>query len=610
MSRTATVAWPARYSRYDRSPKVHRLDPGRGRRHATDFTSHRSLEADPLPSIPPPSPLQPHPPWPSKPGRAVDAQDHGGPREDPSHQQFCTIRRAALDAFRQRDPHELLHIFEDLLRDEQMIASVPSTSISELFRLLEPDHFLVPFRDVHEDLAGKLVRWLQVQRIGSIFRKYFSIVERAAALRRRSGKPFALTDFAFFLHCASAVGDGAAADMFWTTLKESGLNPDTTCFNHYMAAKCWAGLFSPRYRQRLRVQYYMSEERWRQREDSMPLKNWPLRRQHSVAQIYEDMMTQGIIGDEQTFSTLIMATAREGDLESVGWILRSCWNVDVARLMESDGPPPEPVKHYPNDAPLHPGPDLLFAVANAYGANNDVSTAFRLVDHISRQYEIEIPLKVWSELLEWTYVLSIPRDVEPDWERYYLAGALPTTTIKDFWLVMTEEPYHVKPTMTMLNYHVRGLNFRRSPDQTLENIKLGRELYRESVAAFERAQRRLDLLERLAAHGIHFNTPEMSLRRARRDLELARLTKARDHRWLWAFANMPLMSGKYFHGSRGTRYERTALPNAIAELSEFMKDEIRFKSTGGWVQMNNGLRGDRLEEYPEYDVVTLKPRGY
>ena len=600
MSRTGTVAWPRRYSRYG---------PCRRRRHATDFTSHRPSDADSIPSsITPPAPVQAQPSWTSQTGRPVDPDYHGRPADD---QRFRAIRRAALDAFRQRNPHELLRIFEDLLGDEQMIASVPSTSISELFRLLEPDHFLVPFRDVHEDLTGKWVRWLHLQPIGSIFRKYFSIVERVAALRRRSGKPFGLTDFTFFLDCASAVGDGAAADMFWTTLKETGLNPDTTSFNHYMAAKCWAGLFSTRYRQRLRVQYYLSEERWRQRDDNMPLKNWPLRRKHSVARIYEEMIAQGIVGDERTFSTLIMATAREGDLESIGWILKSCWNIDVAKLTEPDrAPPPEPVRHYAKDSPLHPGPDLLFAVANAYGANNDVSTAFRLVDHLSRQYDIEIPSKVWSELLEWTYVLSIPRQVDPDRERYYLAGALPTTTIKDFWLMMTQEPYHVKPTMTMLNYHVRGLNFRRSPDQTLENIKIGRDLYRRSVETFERAQRRLQLLDLLASHGIHFNTPEMSIRRARRDLELARLTKARDHRWLSAFANMPLISGKYFHGTVGTRYERKALPDAIAELSEFMTDEIRFKSTAGWVQMNNGLRGDRLEECPEYDLVTLKPRRY
>jgi hypothetical protein len=119
------------------------------------------------------------------------------------------------------------------------------------------------------------------------------------------------------------------------------------------------------------------------------------------------MVESGVPGNEETFRLLITAMGREGDLDSIANILKRVWQIDVEALLAADETSVPSARSYPEDSPFYPSNKLLFTLAHAYGTNNNIPLALRLVDYVSSQYSLPIPIEVWNELFQWTYVLSL-----------------------------------------------------------------------------------------------------------------------------------------------------------------------------------------------------------
>jgi hypothetical protein len=121
------------------------------------------------------------------------------------------------------------------------------------------------------------------------------------------------------------------------------------------------------------------------------------------------MVESGVPGNEETFCLMITAMGREGDLDSIANILKRVWQIDVEALLAADETSVPSARSYPEDSPFYPSNKLLFTLAHAYGTNNNIPLALRLVDYVSSQYSlpIPIPIEVWNELFQWTYVLSL-----------------------------------------------------------------------------------------------------------------------------------------------------------------------------------------------------------
>ncbi|KAG0648809.1 hypothetical protein D0Z07_5055 [Hyphodiscus hymeniophilus] len=176
-----------------------------------------------------------------------------------------------------------------------------------------------------------------------------------------------------------------------------------------------------------------------------------------VSQIFRQMVHAGVPGDEETFCLMIMGFAREGDTNSVGLTLRRVWGIDVDALLAIDESEMQPVKPYALDSPFYPSAKLLHTISHAYSINNDLPTALRAVDYVSRQYNIEIPTSVWNELLEWTFILSKRRygsRVEGDGTTI---GQLPPPAVSNLWNTMTSAPYNIRPTMQMYDKYICSL---------------------------------------------------------------------------------------------------------------------------------------------------------
>ncbi|KAI6788117.1 hypothetical protein KC361_g9223, partial [Hortaea werneckii] len=263
-----------------------------------------------------------------------------------------------------------------------------------------------------------------------------------------------------------------------------------------------------------------------------------------ILRMLQGLLAQGVTANEETWRVVILAAAREGDLGTVEKVMGKVWGVEVGRIgMEqgeggkdsSDGSPlgggkavetektksqkkgkgkgggkdsnPDNFIPYPSTSPLHPTPSLLTTLAHAYGINNALPTALKLIDHFSRCYALSIPHATWSELLEWTFVLSVPRTGKKAQHDGTKAGQLPLSAVGELWETMTTRTtkttkedgasegeakgYNVQPDMRMYDYLVKNLVLREMGPAILQRMREGRALYLRSRKAAKEAWQRL-----------------------------------------------------------------------------------------------------------------------
>ncbi|KAI7209158.1 hypothetical protein KC333_g8852, partial [Hortaea werneckii] len=274
-----------------------------------------------------------------------------------------------------------------------------------------------------------------------------------------------------------------------------------------------------------------------------------------ILRMLQGLLGQGVQANEETWRVVILAAAREGDLGTVEKVMARVWGVEVGRIgiegEEEEEEEESTVKEggkggktaankkipkggkgkgknsnpnnfipYPPTSPLHPTPALLTTLAHAYSINNALPTALKLVDHFSRCYALSIPHATWSELLEWTFVLSVPRTGQKAQHDGTKTGQLPLSAVGDLWGVMTgggsssttttgteteegkggnpeegaaaaeqeRKGYNVQPDMRMYDYLVKNLVLREMGPEILQRMQEGRELYRHSRAAAREAR--------------------------------------------------------------------------------------------------------------------------
>ncbi|KAI7576467.1 hypothetical protein KC316_g10685, partial [Hortaea werneckii] len=270
-----------------------------------------------------------------------------------------------------------------------------------------------------------------------------------------------------------------------------------------------------------------------------------------ILRMLQGLLGQGVKANEETWRVVILAAAREGDLGTVEKVIARVWGVEVGRIgkeeeeeeeeeesaakeggsggnsaaskkktpkggnAEGNESNPDNFIPYHSTSPLHPTPALLTALAHAYGINNALPTALKLIDHFSRSYSLSIPHATWSELLEWTFVLSVPRTGKKAQFDGTKTGQLPLSAVGNLWGVMTArnmttttrtgegggresegmgeggKGYNVQPDMRMYDYLVKNLILREMGPEVLQRMEEGRRLYTHSRDAAQEAWKTL-----------------------------------------------------------------------------------------------------------------------
>ena len=393
------------------------------------------------------------------------------------------------EALEIEDSSLLLERIWELSRDQSSIAAIPSTTFVEILRRLDPSDDFLPFRYGFAERVPKHYRMLTAQTLESMedLKRRRIMYQDICSARSRNGRSLSTRENAQLLRCARGTWDGRLASKIMMDMISKRIQPDLACYNYYFEAKCWSDAWYPSERQLLRVFPYATSRR--QQRSKLDLSGGLTIYPHTVGQnglksevtkVFSHMIEGGILPDGKAFGHLITALAREGDMQGVKAVMKKTWDVDVDSLNTRRS---ERSTDMPQSSPLYPNQDLLFIIAHAFGSNNDVPTALRAVDQISRIFSIPIPTNVWAELLEWSFTLSTRRHKKRKEDGAQL-GQLDIHTPEDLWNVLTSEPYNCEPTLPMFDIMVRSLKRRDCLFRSLGYIIQGLDLHNQNVVRY------------------------------------------------------------------------------------------------------------------------------
>ncbi|KAN0098466.1 Mitochondrial ATPase expression domain containing protein [Hyaloscypha variabilis] len=520
-------------------------------------------------------------------------------------------------ALRTGNPHIVLKALSDhaktvgFYNTRSLLVSMPPSTFSEALRSLDPKHFVGRYQEFHMQLSPRLAKKLglldAISLQGGYYKFCITFLEQVKSIleARHLEHPPALSDYKYLFRCARATGNRNLAEYLWKKLTvrnesdkvtEKLPAPDLDCYNSLLWIKCWNDTTNPLLRYRLRViPENFAPRTWEHPPYALT--------GHSVAQgssiraqvalHFRSMVEAGISGNEETFCLMIVSNAREGEMSAVASILGRVWNIDLQELLtlnDSELPPP---KAYRRHSPFHPTGMLLYTIAHAFGINNQIPTALRLIDYISSRYSIPIPTNVWNELLTWTFVLSIrPRVRKRQGEVVDTGkdiGQLPPEAVTNLWDTMVSKPYNVKPTREMY-------------DRLITNL-CSRQRYREMHIRMEEARRVLkDDIRKLSRMQATFNattrqhSPTHLAEQRMRDLILARLRIRRNRKYIERWVKLLIL-----RGSRSLKYtdgwSDRNLPNIVKNWSLFLPEKLRYEIRSGYVSFKSGSKEERILRY-------------
>ncbi|KAH0547524.1 hypothetical protein FGG08_000249 [Glutinoglossum americanum] len=453
---------------------------------------------------------------------------------------------------------------------KKVICSIPRTTFSEILQLLDPKYFFDTPKCGKYGLDSVVVDIVPVRRV---FSKFVKGVPQLVEMRRLDGRPFGLKEYTSLLNCARACRDPRTATALWRDMKIDHVVPNTTCYNYYMAVKL-SPYLSPASK--------ATSGKPRKHKASNPgVKDLVLR-------LFDDMVLNGLgEGDSRTFCLVMTAMGEEGDIAGVKSVLNKVWGVNVDALLSNEEEPLHLVKKYCEGSPLFPDSFLLYTIANAFGSNNDIPSALRIIDFVSRQYSVTISSEVWTRLLKWTCIWSA-RQYPPRFYRYRRVGEstsrLSPNSVQSLWDTMAAEPYNVKPVMAMYNEFIRSLVLRKSLGQAQEMMEEGLTLLNLSIERYMAEKRRYFLARSLWARA---TTSKSYLRPLQRRMDLARVDNIYAAFSVRKWVRL-LIRHKSF--GRGLEWERVSMPDIIQRWRKYLPKEVHYLTTGGIVSFSPGAR--------------------
>ncbi|RAK99468.1 uncharacterized protein BO80DRAFT_426458 [Aspergillus ibericus CBS 121593] len=475
-------------------------------------------------------------------------------------------------------------------RFESLVWSMPQSTFVEAFHLLSPAYFIDPYREIHRPLHPSAVDLKQYRSLDSIFDEFTNNLAAILHKRRSAGQPVGLAEYTHLLDCARSMGDAMMADYIWHAIREEELVPDAQCYSLYMEAKVWDKAYTGLEKYRTRLTPYL----YRKRRFFTPNTGWQgygtagrsVRKE--VLQIFNEMTLEGTPGSTTAFVNVILASSRVGHLQGIKNVLHTVWNIDVDALLEQvdESILPEVVP-YDRSSPLYPTNHLLFAIAHAFGTNNDIPAALRTIDFISNKYDIPVPENVWLELFERSFVLSRPR-FGPDAERN-AKGKVSYDFLNTMFETMTAEPFNVRPTIEVHHILAKTAWDRARLSEFQRHMRAAYEILKETRRKRRTARSIIEAyLGHSKAHrvGVH---PTLLRSRAFADAvhayDILRLRTFQQTTIMERLARLLLIHHRWV-GRDNPAWERSILPRALEEWRDFLPESLSYAMRGGLVQFH------------------------
>ncbi|EME47240.1 hypothetical protein DOTSEDRAFT_69252 [Dothistroma septosporum NZE10] len=468
--------------------------------------------------------------------------------------------------------------------DLDWIRDIPTTTFSEIIQVLEPSNFIAKLGSAHVELSSGMVKLLRIAPMRQVAYEYMTVLRQAVGIRRSAGVKLTLHDYTTLMRSARDLGSQKMGFVMWNALLDDGHTPNTQCYNYYMSAVVWNGLHSAGIRQRVRVIPFHILAR-KKPQIASRYRNYRVGAggvREMAMRIFNEMLANGAVADEESFRILITAAAREGDVSTVRSVLKKVWGVDVEGILAGKPDDDIPPKQLPEHSRLMPTTSLLWTIAHAFGVNNDIPAALRTVDFVARQYNLQITLEVWRELFEWTFVLAMPRHGTAKRSSNNI-GQLPAQSVMRLWQTMTGEPYRIQPTMGMYNYLIKNLFQRQCTPKIVDSMRNGFGLYKQHRSETYELETRLKAQLWNRANGL----PHDSIEALRSQWEHADLVRQRDLIWMKRWLRLLLGSvGQWSRGKDfdGALFART-LPDLLWHWRRHAPKRVRYKTPTGYVKI-------------------------
>ncbi|KAL2357408.1 mitochondrial ATPase expression-domain-containing protein [Cryomyces antarcticus] len=488
------------------------------------------------------------------------------------------------DALSKKDPFRLMQAFLAAAHDTDYIRNIPETTFSSILNMLQPKHLRNLARARSGLSPGAVEQFNDFASAESLLVDYLNGVKEITGVRRATGMRLSINDYRCLLACCRTVGDKDSAERLWTDMGRDNIAPDTTCYNNYLAALIWNRQYAAFASHKLRTTPLNTAARSADvlgpGYESFRVKTSSIKEE--VMSIFNNMLSREIVADETTMRYVMLAMAREGDIDTVKTLLKRVWNIDADAVMKNASEPDlKTIQKVPSHSPLYPNGRLLYDIAHMFGSNNDIPAALRLVDYVSRLYSIKISQAAWSQLHEWTFVLASSRtgqNGDPTMRIGNATGQLPKASVLSLWQTFTSPPYNIRPTMPMYNQLIKNLWSRQSYARMLPYIDQGVQLHLASNRGVRRHFWKFRNAAYLHTRGL---LDRVALERAKNSWEVALLTRRRNawfvRRWV------RLVLGGWWAHDGSKRWERVEIPRFVAKMEPFAPTKIFYETSGGRV---------------------------
>ncbi|KAL7947062.1 mitochondrial ATPase expression domain-containing protein [Trichoderma barbatum] len=500
---------------------------------------------------------------------------------------------------------------------------LPVSTFSEILRSIDP--LLSPEVDIAHGLnltqahaqftfPGMLLNQFGVRKVHhGILQGVRTLMEIRSQAPPSHGPTAA--DFEVAMRCAGAAMDYQQAKAFWTAMAAQGLQDSRT-------SKSWSDFIKARFMvepvyyqfDRSRVAFLardlysnhnpmqmsklkriddirfsvnaLKREPWNRRPDQLDEDMRRLLRGRAGYTSYKNHWIRNLYYghemDEELLCTSIIAFARSSSVYSIKkMILESYYGIVITNT--EDGIHISGGRDFAPNSPLKPTPHLLHAIVEAFGSMSHIVLGTKLLDFISRRYDIPIPHKTWSSLLNWTYVSASKlfkrtRDIHTG----NLSIASSAADVRHIWDVMTAEPYNITPTLADLDIYIKTLLNQRSFGQAIEAIRthaipLYTSLCNTHQTALVDEVLQLDALHSISTAHASSLTSRATFRRRK-----AQLLKDHAHHLISSWFARLLKSASATKARQGSLM-RTRIPDLLLEFPDFFYPEIRYRTAQGHV---------------------------
>jgi pentatricopeptide repeat protein len=245
-----------------------------------------------------------------------------------------TYRDIIPEALIHQDGERLLNTLFEASDDLEYIRSIPPTTFSQMLRLLEPNEYfgnLAVKRLGISSVAAEAYQMLNPD-LWQQYSEHIASLRCIIDARRQAKLPLSLLDVKSLLRCASQAGHGQFADTVWDMMKADDIKPDTAAWNLYLRARIdnhhlkWDWDHSLRSTKKHLYRRVYFQQRRDKHPDYYP--GYSVGRngiKEQVTRLFADMMNDGQVADEETYTLLMTAYGREGDTKEVDDVLMKAW---------------------------------------------------------------------------------------------------------------------------------------------------------------------------------------------------------------------------------------------------------------------------------------------